>query len=754
MPNSSRKLAAIVFTDIAGFTELSATDELRALKLLENQRRIFQPIVAEFEGQWLKEMGDGVLLSFDSSLSAVRCAVELQMAARGVEDLGLRIGIHQGDIVLQGTEILGDGVNIASRIEPLAPVGGVALSEKIQQDISSHPEFITKLLGRPDLKGVTHQLKVYCLTSHGLPEGVVIKDHQQDKKQQYAGLAKSSAFWASAAGALVFVIAGVLVMNRLAPSSETQNPRGGQPSGTREGTKSSSSGSSSEGIVGNSIAILPFKAQGDDSSDIWADGVPDDIRRHLSRVTELKVISRRSSEVFRNELKTAKEIAERLGARWLLVGTVHLMTGEKLSISVELTQGDEIKWSNKWNEVAFKDLLRVQEDIAREVARKMGQTVPTIQIASVDIAKLQHNPRELRTNDSKKPRTLLAARAEIPAQIPTENFRAWIAYLEGRKQWIKRTDEGLRQAREKFTQAVNLDANFALAHCYLAYVDMLMAVYIVERPEVVMPRAKRSAQRALQLNPQLGEAHAAMGYIQLLYDWDFAGSRASFEKAIRYNPNHAFTYCWFGQYFQVVKDDKKRLELTQMAIEREPLNPVIMTVHAKSLKINGKSEEARALVERAIENHPGCALPLKRRALWHYTDKEYTKALPLYQRIRALHPDRIWAQAGEAMCLLKLGEEKDKARTTLDRIVSEAGSGEADQELIPPGLMIWIHRNLDETEKAYFWVKHSVEHKYPLAAWLQSNDDDDEGFLPDRRRVEKILEAVGMQEYKAGLDGK
>ena len=224
MPSSSRKLAAIVFTDVAGFTELSATDELRALKLLENQRRIFQPIVAEFEGQWLKEMGDGVLLSFDSSLSAVRCAVELQMAARGVEDLGLRIGIHQGDIVLQGTEILGDGVNIASRIEPLAPVGGVALSEKIQQDISSHPEFITKLLGRPDLKGVAHQLNVYCLTSHGLPEGVVIKDHQQDKKQQYAGLAKSSAFWASAAGALVFVIAGVLVMNRLAPSSETLNP--------------------------------------------------------------------------------------------------------------------------------------------------------------------------------------------------------------------------------------------------------------------------------------------------------------------------------------------------------------------------------------------------------------------------------------------------------------------------------------------------------------------------------------------------
>ena len=105
MPNSSRKLAAIVFTDIAGFTELSARDELKSLKLLEHQRRIFQPIVSEFGGQWLKEMGDGLLLSFESSLNAVRCAVELQMAARAVEGLALRIGIHQGDIVLQGSEI-------------------------------------------------------------------------------------------------------------------------------------------------------------------------------------------------------------------------------------------------------------------------------------------------------------------------------------------------------------------------------------------------------------------------------------------------------------------------------------------------------------------------------------------------------------------------------------------------------------------------------------------------------------------------
>ena len=754
MPNSSRKLAAIVFTDIAGFTELSASDELKSLKLLENQRRIFQPIVSEFGGQWLKEMGDGLLLSFESSLNAVRCAVELQMAARAVEGLDLRIGIHQGDIVLQGSEILGDGVNIASRIEPLAPVGGVALSEKIHQDISSHPELTTKLLGRPDLKGLAQQLNVYCLTSHGLPEGEVIEGGLGESSGETVGVSNSRAFWVSAAGALGFIIIGVLAVNLLTPPVEDQKSGDQQSSANGSGAGNSSSGGSIEPIGGNSIAILPFQAQGGESSGIWADGVPDDIRRHLSRVKELKVISRRSSEVFRNDLKTAKEIAERLGARWLLVGTVQLKAEEKLSISVELTQGNEIKWSEKWDEVGFKGLLRVQEDIAREIARKMGQTVPPIQIASAYIDELEQSPSESVTANTNAPRTLLAARAKMPPQTPTENFKAWVAYLEGRKQWIKRTDEGLRRAREKFTQAIGFDENFALAHCYLAYVDMIMAVYNVERPEDAMPRAKRAARRALELNPSLGEAHAAMGYIQLLYDWDFAASRASFEKAIKYNPNHAFTYCWYGQYFQVVKDDKKRLELTQMAIEREPLNPVIMAVHAKSLKINGAPDEARALVERAIETHSDCALPLKRRALWYFKDGEYAKALPLYRRVKALHPDRIWAQAGEAMCLLKLGEDEEKARAILDNILSEANSGGADQELIPPGLMIWIHRNLGEPEKAYRWVKHSVERKYPLAAWLHSNDDDDEGSLPDQSRVRKILEPVGMQEYKAGLGEK
>ena len=153
-------------------------------------------------------------------MNTVISSTSTNIAVHGIFDFLIgRIGIHQGDIVLQGTEILGDGVNIASRIEPLAPVGGIALSEKIQQDIASHPEFTTKLLGQPDLKGVAFQLKIYCLTSHGLPEGAVIEVEDHPGATQVEPVQNFSAFWAAAIGALVFVVLSPLQCSGTLPTS-------------------------------------------------------------------------------------------------------------------------------------------------------------------------------------------------------------------------------------------------------------------------------------------------------------------------------------------------------------------------------------------------------------------------------------------------------------------------------------------------------------------------------------------------------
>jgi predicted ATPase/class 3 adenylate cyclase len=170
MFESTRKLAAIMFTDIAGFTALSAKHEEKALELIDLQREVLKPIVLEYNGSWLKEIGDGLLISFLSSKTAVNCAIKIQQTVKETEHLNLRIGIHQGDILEKEGDIFGDDVNIASRIEPFAAVGGVAISDKVERDIASSPELITKFIGEPKLQGVRQQVRVFCIISHGLPE--------------------------------------------------------------------------------------------------------------------------------------------------------------------------------------------------------------------------------------------------------------------------------------------------------------------------------------------------------------------------------------------------------------------------------------------------------------------------------------------------------------------------------------------------------------------------------------------------------
>ena len=164
-----RRLAAILFSDIAGFTELTAGDEEKAVDLINRQRELFQPIVAKFDGEWLKEIGDGLFLSFTSSKKAINCAIKLQEKAKNIDNFDIRIGLHQGDVIISDNEVLGDDVNIAARIEPISAVGGIAVSEKVVMDLSSSPEYSFKFLCMPELKGVKQKIKIFSLSSNSMP---------------------------------------------------------------------------------------------------------------------------------------------------------------------------------------------------------------------------------------------------------------------------------------------------------------------------------------------------------------------------------------------------------------------------------------------------------------------------------------------------------------------------------------------------------------------------------------------------------
>ena len=130
MAEQKRKLAAIVFTDIVGFTKLTAKDQTLASSLLEKQRNLLKPIVEDHGGKWIKEMGDGLLLIFDTVTDAVECCIQIQEVTKPIDELVLRIGIHQGEILMLDNDVIGDDVNVAARIEPFSAPGGVAISGK------------------------------------------------------------------------------------------------------------------------------------------------------------------------------------------------------------------------------------------------------------------------------------------------------------------------------------------------------------------------------------------------------------------------------------------------------------------------------------------------------------------------------------------------------------------------------------------------------------------------------------------------
>ena len=166
---SNKKLKAIVFTDIVDFTKLSAEDEQHALNLIDKQRDLVKPIVEKHNGEWLKEIGDGLLFSFDSSLDAVNCSIEIQQSLQEIDDFKIRIGIHQGDIFVKDGDVFGDDVNIASRVEGFAPEGGIAISDKINKDISGVKDIKTSFIGHRKLKGVEQETQIRTITSHSLP---------------------------------------------------------------------------------------------------------------------------------------------------------------------------------------------------------------------------------------------------------------------------------------------------------------------------------------------------------------------------------------------------------------------------------------------------------------------------------------------------------------------------------------------------------------------------------------------------------
>src|SRR3984893_2210287 len=159
----TRQLAAIMFTDIVGYTSLMGEDEKKAFELLRKNRQLQKPLIDQFNGKWIKELGDGILASFQTVTDAVGCAKKIQMACLNLNDLKLRIGIHLGEVVFEDNDVFGDGVNIASRLQALAPIGGIYISGAVYRNIENKKGMETEFVKEEILKNVKHPVKIYQL---------------------------------------------------------------------------------------------------------------------------------------------------------------------------------------------------------------------------------------------------------------------------------------------------------------------------------------------------------------------------------------------------------------------------------------------------------------------------------------------------------------------------------------------------------------------------------------------------------------
>lgn len=310
----SRQLAAIMFTDIVGYTALMGEDEQRAFELLEINLRLQEPLIERFNGCLVKQIGDGILASFTTVSDAVTCASHILVACKKVKNLQMRIGIHQAEIIFQNGDVFGDGVNIAARIQSIAPIDGILVSESVHNNISNKKGFQTKFTGEQLLKNVREPIRLY---------EIVIEEN----------LLADEAFY-----------------EELKTNDLKEYP----------------------GVPVKSIAVLPFvNMSNDPEQDYFSDGMSEDIITSLSHLEDLKVAGRTSSFQFKGRNIDLHEVGEKLGVKTVLEGSVRRQ-GNRLRITAQLinvADGFHL-WSQKYDR-DMDDIFAIQDEIALTITERL-----------------------------------------------------------------------------------------------------------------------------------------------------------------------------------------------------------------------------------------------------------------------------------------------------------------------------------------------------------------------------------------------
>jgi len=548
--SQSRQLAAIMFTDIVGYTGLMGEDEQKALELLKKNRLVQRPIIEKFKGRWLKEIGDGVLASFNTVSDAVYCAGAIQKACENEPNLKLRIGIHEAEVVFEGNDVFGDGVNIASRLEPLAPIGGILVSESVYRNLGNKKGIKTKFIREETLKNVKDPVKIYQVKVAD-DETPIATTTKQNVDRHKVGINRG-----------VLISGGVIIL--LLAVFALYQYRIEEPSNIPKPT--------TEADVEKSIAVLPLSSLSTDpENQLFADGIVEDLLSRLALIDGLKVISRTSSEMYREKgTKSLPQIARELGVSYIIEGSVQRIGG-KARVNIQLIDArqDAHIWSQIYDR-DVQDIFKTQSDITIHVASELN--------------------------------TLLTAQQTTEIQKNrTDNVKAFELYQLGRFYWNKRTSEGYHTSIDYFEQAIAEDPDYGLAYAGLADTYNLMSIQKYIEKKTGRDKAVELASKALELDESLAEAHNVLASIYTYIDMDWEGAEREYLRAIDLNSNYSTAHHYYSEHLSITGRHQEARKQINTALELDPLSFVIRYVSTKLYFNRGLFNEALTENQRCYE---------------------------------------------------------------------------------------------------------------------------------------------------------
>ncbi len=433
------------------------------------------------------------------------------------------------------------------------------------------------------------------------------------------------------------------------------------------------------------LAVLPFlNADGNSDAEYLCQGISDNLITDLSRLPDVKVLSRDSVFRLASQTRESRQFRSRLGASVIVRG--RLTKGrDSLSIRAELvsTSDDTLLWREEYKR-SNSDARAIEQDIAHNVAGRL----------------------QVKPGGTKQSR--------LPAQ--NVNSESYLAYLQGRYYWNTRTEENLRKSKEAFQQAVDWDPGYALGWAGLADSFLMLGAWSLFGPQDSYPSAEYAAKRAIEIDEAQAEPHATLGYLKTLYERDWAGADREFRRAIQLKPDYATAHHWYAFYYQTIGKISRSLEEIETARELEPLSQVIISEVPVFYLYDKQYGRAEREARKVVDLNP--SLSYARIGLAHIYAAEGKRQDALAELDRASASSRLGVTLlGKVAAIYAILGEQDRARAILKTLNEQ-------ERYVSPGGLAAAYANLGEKDRAIECLERSLEDKSLVASWLRAPEFD------------------------------